>query len=173
MADGPEPSDEKTIEFVYQDLRRLAGYYLRAERSDHTLQATALVHEAYLRIYQSQGFEWRSRGHFVAVAAKAMRRILIDHARKTKAVKRGGVKISLDSALVYSPAQSSQLLALDRALQRLAERDERAAQVVEMRFFGGMEIGEIADLLEISERTVKRDWNVARAWLFGELNRSS
>src|SRR5262249_11799992 len=137
---GDSGAREKMLELVYQDLRRLARRYLNAERSDHTLQATALVHEAYLRISKTERVEWQSRGHFIAIAAKAMRRILVDHARKTKAVKRGGVKVSLDSALVYSREQSIQLLALDEALQRLAAQDARAAQVVEMRFFGGMEI---------------------------------
>jgi len=170
ITQGDRKAEERVLNLVYQDLRRLARHYLHQERSDHTLEATALVHEAYLRIGKIENIEWRSRAHFFAVAARAMRRVLVDHARGIHANKRKGQKIELDSALVYSEEQSEEVLALDEALERLATWDARQAQVVEMRFFGGLHFDEIADLLQISVRTVKRDWKMARAWLYGELH---
>jgi RNA polymerase sigma factor (TIGR02999 family) len=166
---GDRGVEDQILALVYKDLRRLARHYLAQERRDHTLQATALVHEAYMRISQQNGVKWENRAHFFAVAARAMRRILIDHARGVKAEKRGGHKVSLESALLYSDAQSVELLALDEALTRLATWDPRQAQVVEMKFFAGLSVEEIAQVLNIGVRTVKRDWSLARAWLYGEL----
>jgi len=172
LSAGDRAVEEQVVALVYKDLRRLAKYYLAQERRDHTLQATALVHEAYMRISQQNGVQWQSRAHFFAVAARAMRRVLIDHARGVKAVKRGGHKISLESALLCSDEQSVELLALDEALSRLATWDPRQAQVVEMKFFAGLSVEEIAQVLNVGVRTVKRDWNLARAWLYGELTNS-
>jgi RNA polymerase sigma-70 factor (ECF subfamily) len=165
-------AQHEVFELVYKDLRHLARRYLRSERQDHTLQATALVHEAYLRIFQKSRVKLQNRIHFFAVASRAMRHVLVDHARGLRAVKRGGVKVSLDFAAVSTPEQSADLLALDRALRRLATWDPRQAQVVEMRFFGGLSIEEVAAVLNVSQRTVKRDWNLARAWLYGELTKT-
>jgi RNA polymerase sigma-70 factor (ECF subfamily) len=166
---GDQDAEEKLVTLVYKDLRRLARHYLAAERRDHTLQATALVHEAYLRINMQTEFQWQNRSHFFAMAARAMRRVLVDHARGVKAVKREGAKVSLESALLCSAEQSVHMLALDEALERLALLDARQARIVEMKFFGGLSVEEIAQLLNISVRTVKRDWTHARAWLYGQL----
>jgi RNA polymerase sigma factor (TIGR02999 family) len=173
VSEGDQGAENRVLNLLYKDLRRLARYYLDGERKDHTLQATALVHEAYLRVCRSENVQWQNRGHFIAVAARAMRRVLVDHARSVHAQKREGQKIELDSALVYSDDQSEEILALDEALKRLASWDSRQAQIVEMRFFGGLQIEEIATHLNVSVRTVKRDWTMARAWLYGELHRRS
>jgi RNA polymerase sigma factor (TIGR02999 family) len=169
---GDPQAEERLIPLVYGELRRLAASYLRKERSDHTLQPTALVHEAYLRLRDVRGIDWQSRAHFFALAAQLMRRILVDHARAHRASKRGGSRepVALDDALVFSPPRAEQFVALDEALTRLAKRDRRQSQIVEMRFFGGLDEQEIASLLGISTRTVKRDWRIAKAWLFRELN---
>src|SRR5262245_32382098 len=168
LSGGDREAAQTVVSLVYKDLRRLARYYLNSERQNHTLQPTALVHEAYMRITKTNG-QWQNRSHFLAVAATAMRRVLVDHARTVKAAKRGGIKISLESALSYSEQQSGEMLALDEALGRLATWDPRQAQIVELRFFAGLSIEEIAELLNVSVRTVKRDWNLARAWLYGQL----
>jgi RNA polymerase sigma factor (TIGR02999 family) len=169
LSAGDKDAEAKVLALVYKDLRRLARHYLAAERRDHTLQATALVHEAYLRINKQSEFHWENRSHFFAVAARAMRRVLVDHARRVKAGKREQVKVSLETALVYSPGKPGELIALDEALDRLAGLDARQARIVEMKFFGGLSMEEIAENLDISVRTVKRDWTFARAWLYGEL----
>jgi RNA polymerase sigma factor (TIGR02999 family) len=170
---GDANAEHEIFLLVYNDLRRLARQFLRAERPDHTLQATALVNEAYLRIFQSTSpFKLHNRSHLLAVLARAMRRVLVDHARGRHARKRAGVKISLESALVFTPEESGQLVALDQALQRLAAWAPRQAKVVEMKFFGGLLAKEIAAELQVSEKTVKRDWNLARAWLYGELTKT-
>jgi RNA polymerase sigma factor (TIGR02999 family) len=171
LSAGDEKAEDRVIALLYNDLRRLAKHYLAMERRDHTLQATALVHEAYLRMTKRIGVTWQNRGHFFATAAREMRRVLVDHARRVKAVKRAGTKIPLESALM-SAEQSAELLLLHEALDRLGEWDARQAQVVEMRFFGGLSLEEIATALRICERTVKRDWNLARAWLHGELTKA-
>jgi RNA polymerase sigma factor (TIGR02999 family) len=171
LSAGDQKAEDRVIALLYNDLRRLAKHYLAKERRDHTLQATALVHEAYLRMTRRTGVTWQNRGHFFATAAREMRHVLVDHARRVTAVKRGGTKISLESALICAE-QSAELLLLHEALDRLAACDARQAQVVEMRFFGGLSIEEIATALGISERTVKRDWNMARAWLYGELTKA-
>lgn len=152
---------------VYQELRRLAARYLQRERPGHTLQATALVHEAYLRLLREQNAAWQNRAHFCAIAAGAMRQILVEHARARHAQKRGGhaARITLDEALVATPPGSIDVEALHDALEELARFDQRQARLVELRFFGGLSIEEAARELAISPATAKRDWTVARAWL--------
>jgi RNA polymerase sigma-70 factor, ECF subfamily len=169
---GQRDAESKLIPLVYAELRRLAAHYLRGERPDHTLQPTALVHEAYLRLTKLHDVDWQGRSHFFATAATVMRRILVDHARAQNANKREGCRnaVSLEEALVVSPARSSQLIALDDALDRLAKLDLRRSKIVELRFFGGLSEEETGEVLGISERTVKRDWRVAKAWLYNEVN---
>lgn len=158
---------------VYHDLKRTAAACLRREAPGHTLQSTDLVNEAYLKLLRGQGQDWHDRAHFFATAARAMRRILVDHARKRAADKRGGGKpqLELDTAFVFSDERSPELLRLDDALTELAENDPRECHIVEMRFFVGLTFKEIAAVLGISERTVKRDWDHAKAWLYGQLSR--
>jgi RNA polymerase sigma factor (TIGR02999 family) len=169
---GDQSAQEQLIPLVYNELRRLAAHYMRGERPDHTLQATALVHEAFLRLTSTEVVDWQSRAHFFAIAAQTMRRILVDHARAAGSAKRSGGqhRISLESAIVYSPEQSRDMLALDEALGRLEQRDARQCRIVEMRFFAGLSLDETAEALGISARTVKRDWSMARAWLHAELS---
>lgn len=171
---GDPEAQRELIPLVYRELHRMAASYMRRERPDHTLQATALVHEAYLRLAGAADIDWQSRAHFFAVAAQTMRRILVDHARAASAQKRPqkGAQITLESALLYSEDQSDELLALDLALERLREWDERQSKIVELRFFGGLSLEEIAEVLSISSRTVRRDWTMARAWLHAELQQS-
>lgn len=168
---GDDGAATKLIPVVYDELRRLAGSYMRRERVDHTLQATALVHEAYLKLVEQRSVDWQSRAHFFGVAAQLMRRILIDHARGHTRQKRGGEqrKVSLDEAFVFSEKQADELLAVDDSLNRLAEIDPRQARVVELRFFGGLSVEEAAEVLGVSPKTVKRDWSVAKAWLYADL----
>jgi RNA polymerase sigma factor (TIGR02999 family) len=169
---GDKSAESKLIELLYGDLRRLAAAYLSRERRDHTLQPTALLHEAYLRLAGQGTKEWLSRSHFVAAAAQAMRYVLVDWARARSATKRGGrmVRIDLDKAPVFTETWPAQMLDLDAALRQLAQQHERYARVVEMRFFGGLTDQEIAEVLGVSDRTVSRDWEFARAWLEGVLN---
>lgn len=169
---GKRDAEAKLIPLVYRELRRLAASYLRGERADHTLQPTALVHEAYLRLTKLHEVDWQSRSHFFATAATVMRRILVDHARAQNANKREGCRdaVSLEEALVVSPARSLQLIALDDALDRLAKLDVRRSKIVELRFFGGLSEEETGEVLGISARTVKRDWRVAKAWLYNEVS---
>ncbi|MEM1128463.1 MAG: sigma-70 family RNA polymerase sigma factor [Bacteroidota bacterium] len=152
---------------VNPELRRIAHHHLRRERADHTLNTTALVHEAYLRLVDHQAVDWKGRAHFYAVCAKAMRHILVDYARRKQAQKRGGqaVHLALDDVQVAAQERAADLLALDEALTQLAALDPRLAQVVEHRFFGGLEVRETAEVLGLSPRTVKRDWRKARLWL--------
>lgn len=173
---GDESALEKLTPYVYEELKRLAQNYLRNERSDHTLQATALVHEAYLRLQDVTGIEWTHRGQFVAVAAQMMRRILVDYARQHSAEKRGGgeVKLSLSRAERVPLAHNLDLVALDEALKHFFNEYPRQAQVVELLFFGGLTTQETADVLSsngvhISQRTVERDWGFARSWLLREI----
>lgn len=169
---GNKEAEDRLIPLVYRELRRLAAHYLRGERSDHTLQPTALVHEAYLRLTCMQEIDWQSRSHFFATAATVMRRILVDHARANRAEKREGFHdaVSLDDALVVSPERCAELVALDDALKRLAKIDARRSKIVELRFFGGLSEEETGAVLGISARTVKRDWRIAKAWLYNEVN---
>jgi RNA polymerase sigma factor (TIGR02999 family) len=165
---------DRLLPLVYRELRRVAGSYLRRERSDHTLQSTALVHEAYLRLAGPDAPEWRNRAHFFGVAANLMRQILVEHARAHHAAKRGGhaVKLSLEDAPDLPMTIDVDVLALDDAMQRLAQMDARQAQIVELRFFGGLSIEDSAEVLGISPATIKRDWTSARAWLYREITES-
>lgn len=171
LAKGNADAGPKLIPLVYDELRRMADRYMRRERSDHTLQTTALVHEAYLKLVDQHSVTWQNRAHFFGVAAQVMRRVLVDHARGHIREKRGGgvVPVSLDEAMVISPERSEEFLELDGALDRLAALDSRQAKIVELRFFGGLTVEETAEILGISPKTVKRDWAVAKAWLHGEL----
>jgi RNA polymerase sigma-70 factor, ECF subfamily len=159
------------IPLVYEELRRLARGQMRRERSDHTLQATALVHEAYFRLVNQPERTWQNRTHFIRIAAQVMRRMLIDYARARRTAKReGGLqRVPLEEPLLFTEEQSDELLALDEALERLAQFDARQSRVVELRFFGGLTVEETAEALGISPKTVKRDWCVARAWLHREV----
>jgi len=167
-------SDEaraRLMPLVYNELRRLAQAHLRRERPDHTLQPTALVHEAYLRLVDQSRVEWQGRAHFYGVAAQMMRRVLIDHARARASEKRGGGgrRLSLDEAAELPEERADELLALDEALVRLAGVDERKSRVVELRFFGGLSVAETARVLGVHTATVERDWVVAKAWLYREI----
>jgi RNA polymerase sigma factor (TIGR02999 family) len=163
---------ERLIPLVYGELRRQARGYLRNERSGHTLQPTALVHEVYLRLVDQSQVKWHNRAHFFGVAARAMRQILVDHARKRRAAKRGGPDslISIDDVNPASPPKNLDLLDLDLTLQRLAALDERQARLVELRVFGGLTIDEAAEVLEISPATVSREWRHAETWLHREMS---
>jgi RNA polymerase sigma factor (TIGR02999 family) len=165
---GDAAALEQLVPIVYQELRRLAHYHLRRERDGHTLQTTALVHEVYLRLCGQDEPRWEDRAHFFAVSARMMRRILVDYSRRRGAGKRGpgAIHLRLDDALSIPVAEPSDLLALDGALEELAAFDARKCQVVEMRFFAGLQAKEIAAALKTTEATVRRDWNIAKAWLF-------
>jgi len=172
LREGNKQAEEKLIPLVYNELHRLARYYMRRERGDHTLQTSALVNEAYLRLVGEHGIDWKNRAHFFGVSAQIMRRILVDHARTRDAQKRGGSarKISLENAFVYTDEQSWQVVALHEALTKLSEWDQRQARIVEMRFFGGLSVEETAEALALSPTTVKREFQHAKAWLYGELS---
>ncbi len=173
MRNGDRAAEESLIPLVYADLRKLARQRLRGERQNHTLQTTALVNEAYLRLAQSKDPKLVDRNHFFALAATLMRRILVDYARARIAGKRGGeaVAVPLTNQDVAAGGQSwDELLAVNQALTRLAALDERQARVVELRFFSGLELEEIAEVLGVSSRTVKRDWRMAQAWLYTEMS---
>ena len=174
LAKGNDAAASKLIPVVYDELRRLAGGYMRRERKDHTLQPTALVHEAYLKLIEQRAVDWQGRAHFFGIAAQVMRRILIDHARGHMRDKRGGgaIPVPLDEALVFSPEQSSELVRLDESLDRLAKLDARQSRIVELRFFGGLTVEQTANMLGISPKTVKREWSMAKAWLHGDLKTS-
>jgi RNA polymerase sigma-70 factor (ECF subfamily) len=173
IKDGDQDAQSRLIGLVYPELRRLAADYMRQERPDHTLQTTALVHEAYLRFLEQKEVGWQSRSHFFGVAATLMRRILVDHARERLAKRRGGSreKLTLDDASVVTAGRSDQLLALDEALGRLEETRPRQSRIVELRFFGGLSEEEVAEVLGISTRTVRRDWNFAKAWLYQQIGK--
>ena len=168
---GDADAAERLMPLVYEELRRLARNYLQRERGDHTLQPTALVHEAYLRLVDDSRVNWQNRAQFYGIAARLMRRILVDHARARNAVKRGGLvqKVPLDEARDLPPAATNDLVALDSALQDLARTYPRKSEVVELKFFGGLDAEEIAELLQVSPKTVLRDWQFAKLWLCREL----
>lgn len=168
---GDPGAPEQLIPLVYEELRRLARSYLDRERPDHTLQATALVHEAYLQLVDQRTATWQNRAHFLGVAAQSMRHILVDHARTHRAEKRGGdqEKLAFDEGHEFSDERTIDLVALDDALKDLASFDQRQSEIVEMRFFGGLTNEEIGEVLQISPRTIKRDWRLARAWLRREI----
>jgi RNA polymerase sigma factor (TIGR02999 family) len=168
-----KPSDtDKIFEIVYNELRNLASSLMRHERPDHTLQPTALVHEAYCRLVDQTRIEWQNRAHFFGIAARAMRQILIDRARKRAAVKRGGdlQRVTLDERLGIGVDPDIEIFELDNAMKRLARMDERMARVVELRIFGGMNVKEIAYVFGVTRRTIQNDWKVARMWLIHELS---
>ena len=169
---GDRDALEKLIPIVYDDLRRLAARYMRGEHSGHTLQTTALVHEAFIRLTQEQDRTWENRAHFFAVAAQIMRNLLVDHARTANRAKRGGgeVAISLDEAPELAAVEPEIMLALDDALRRLEELDPRASRIVELRYFVGLSNEEIAEVTRTSQKTVTRDWKTAKAWLKAELS---
>jgi RNA polymerase sigma factor (TIGR02999 family) len=168
---GDQAAGNELVEIVYKELRRLAAHYLQSERPDHTLQPTALVHELYLKLFSAEPIEWQNRGHFLAVAARQLRHIVVDYARNQRAQKRGGPlgKISIEDAPQIGVVVDSRVVDLDRALERLAQLDARAAQVVEFRYFGGLTESETGEALDISVATVKRDWDFARSWLLKEM----
>ena len=169
---GNQAALERLLPLVEQELHRLAHSYMRREDRDHTLQTTALVNEAYLRLIDQNKTRWQNRAHFFGIAARIMRRILLNYARDQNRKKRGGkaVKVSLSEAAVICLEKSEELIALDDALKRLAEVDDRKSQVVELRYFGGLDVDETAEVLRVSTITVTRDWNFARAWLRREMD---
>jgi len=168
---GDKSALDQMTPVVYEELRRLARFFLAAERSDHTLQPTALVHEAYVRLVDQHAVDWKNRAHFLGVAASMMRRILINHARARQAAKREGFTqaISLEDALGVFTNPRIDILALNRALQELTEMDPQQGRVVELRYFGGLTIEETAEVMEISPATVKREWSTARLWLLQQI----
>ena len=168
---GDRAALDRLMPLVYDELRRLARHYMGRERAGHTLQTTALVNEAYLRLADQRNTRWQNRAQFFGVAAQMMRRILVDHARGHAYQKRGGgaPKVPLDEAAVLAPEKAAETIALDEALERLAEHDQRKCRVVEMRYFGGLTVEEIAEVLKISAVTVMRDWSMAKAWLHREM----
>ncbi len=173
MRKGDKNAADKLLPLVYDEFRALARHYLAQERANHTLQPTALVHEAYMKLVDQTRVDWQGRSHFFAVAAQAMRRILVDHARSRQRDKRGGgrARVVLDEAVALSPQKDEDVLALDECLERLAALDARQAKVVELRFFGGLSVEEVAEALGVSKRTVEGDWTFARAWLSRELRK--
>ena len=172
-SDGEKAALDSLTPVVYDELRRLAANYLHRERPDHTLQPTAVVHEAYMRLVDQQSVRWQNRAHFFGIAAQMIRRILVDHARGVRAAKRGGgvAALSLDEALGVSEKRDLEVEALDDALRTLSQIDPQQGRIVELRFFTGLSIEETAEVLGVSESTVKRDWVSAKAWLFRELSR--
>ncbi len=174
-SDGDQESMERLVPLVYNELRRIASRYLTGERSDHSLQPSDVVHEAYFRLVDQNAVRWRNRGHFFAIAAQTMRRILVDHARMHKYAKRGGGKPRLSIDLVGEPAieRPSDLVALDDALTSLSDFDPAKAKIVELRFFGGLSIDETADVVGTSRATVVRQWRMAKAWLHREFTRAT
>jgi RNA polymerase sigma-70 factor (ECF subfamily) len=168
---GDEAALAELTPLVYDELRRVAHHYLSGQRRDHTLQTTALVNEAYLRLADQTNPRWQDRAHFFAVAARAMRQILVSHARGQQAQKRGGgaFKVELDEAALVSPEESKEIVELHEALEQLSTLDARKAQIVELKYFGGLNYDEIAEVLKISRITVRRDWEFAKVWLYTEL----
>lgn len=168
---GNQDALNRLLPIVYRELRRLAKHYLRSERPDHTLQATALVHEAFLRLIDQNSVQWRDRAHFIGMSAHLMREILINHAIAHKRLKRGGGhwKVSLDDAVAWAPQPEVDLIMLNDALNELAAIDPRQSQIVEFRFFGGLSVEETAEALNLSTATVKREWRLAKAWLYSRL----
>jgi RNA polymerase sigma factor (TIGR02999 family) len=173
-SNGDRAALDKLIPLVYQELHRIAGKYMKRERAGHTLQTTALIHEAYLKLVGERNMRWRNRNHFLAVAAHLMRNILVDYARARRYAKRGGgaIQVPLDGTLTVSRERSAELIALDDALKSLAKIDDRQSQVAEMKLFGGLKEDEIAEALGVSSVTVRREWRVAKAWLRRELSKT-
>ena len=171
LGDGDQNAAAQLVPLVYEELRRMASQCLRHERPGHTLQATALVHEAYLKLAGQRDAKWQNRAHFFAVASQLMRRILVDYARAQQRSKRGGKqqRVSLDDSLLVSADRTDELLAINEMLARLEAMDPRQGRIVELRYFGGLTIDETAEVLHVSSKTVLREWNLAKAWLYGAL----
>jgi len=171
--EGKADALDELVPLVHDELRRIARNFMRRQNPGHTLQTTALVNEAFIRLVDSNRVNWQDRNHFFAISAQLMRRVLVDVARRKNSLKRGGerVQVTLDDKLNVSDEKETDIIALDEAMSLLAELNPRQSQIVELRYFGGLTEEQIADTLEISSRTVRRDWNLARAWLFRELNR--
>jgi len=169
---GDQGALEKLIPLVQPELHRLAHHYMSRERAGHTLQTTAILNEAYVRMVDDTKPPWQNRTHFVAAAAQLMRRIMVDHARERHSLKRGGdaLKVTLDEAALVTETRSEELLALDEALQTLAVQDPRKSQIVELRYFGGLTVEETAEFLKLSHRTIEREWTMAKAWLYRALS---
>ena len=173
-SDGNQEALDELMPLIYEELRRMAKQYMNSQPSGHTLQTTALIHEAYLKLSDQKDKKWQNRAHFFAVAAQAMRHILVDHARSHQTQKRGGETqiVSLEDVAIISNERANELVALDEALKNLSALDERKGQVVELRYFGGLSVEETAEVLKISEGTVMRDWRFAKTWLLRELSNS-
>jgi RNA polymerase sigma factor (TIGR02999 family) len=171
LANGEQDAAARLVPLIYDELRRLAARHLRQERRDHTLQTTALVHEAYLRLTGQRDVTWQNRAQFFAVASQAMRCILIDYARKQQRIRRGGKqqKVTLDEAVLVSPNRTDELIAVHESLSRLEKLDPRQVRMVELRYFGGLTVDEVAHVLGVSSKTVMREWSAAKAWLYGDL----
>ncbi|HEY6121100.1 MAG TPA: sigma-70 family RNA polymerase sigma factor [Pyrinomonadaceae bacterium] len=169
---GSKEALDRLVPIVYEELHRQASRYLRRERAGHSLQTTALIHEAYLRLVDQRSVHWQNRAHFFGIAAQLMRRILVDHARTRKRVKRGGsdIRVSLDEARTLASSMDLDIVALDEALDRLAQIDQQQSRIVELRFFSGLNVEETAEVLRISPATVKREWRIAKAWLHREIS---
>ena len=172
---GDQTALDKLLPLVHEELCRLAHHYMRGERPSHTLQTSALVNEAYVRLVDQKGVQWENRAHFFAVAAQVMRHILIDHARTQRRLKRGGdaQQVPLDEAVVMAPERAEELLALDEALTELEKVDPRCSRVVELRYFGGLSIEETAEVLNVNPTTISRDWRWAKAWLYKAVTSSA
>jgi RNA polymerase sigma factor (TIGR02999 family) len=171
-SNGDDRALEKLFPLVNPELHRLAHHYMSRERAGHTLQTTAVLNEAYLRLVDNTKPVWQGRTHFIAAAAQLMRRIMVDHARERRSLKRGGgaLKVTLDEAAFVTEARSQELLDLDEALEKLAMQDARKTRIVELRYFGGLTVQETAEFLKLSQRTVEREWTMAKAWLYRELS---
>jgi RNA polymerase sigma-70 factor (ECF subfamily) len=174
-SNGDDAALAELTPLIYEELRRLAHHFMDGQRSDHTLQTTALVNEAYLRLADQTNPSWQNRAHFFAVAARAMRQILVNYAKSYGTQKRGGgaLKVELDEAAIVSPQQAREIVDLHEALERLATLDSRKAEVVELKYFGGLNYDEMAEVLKISRVTVRRDWEFAKAWLYTELHNAA
>lgn len=170
--EGDKQALDQLLPIVYGELRRQAGRYLRKERVGHTLQTTALIHEAYIRLIDQRRVKWQNRSHFFGIAAQLMRRILVDHARTKQRLKRGGsdLRVSLAEATVTAKSKDLDVVALDEALEKLAVLDQQQARIVELRFFSGLTVEETAEVMSLSPATIKRDWSMAKAWLHRELS---
>jgi RNA polymerase sigma-70 factor, ECF subfamily len=175
LAGGDPEAAARLVPLVYEELRRLAARCLRHERPGHTLQATALVHEAYLKLTAQRSAKWQNRAQFFAVASELMRRILVDYARRQQRIRRGGKqqKVSLEDGLLVSADRTEELLAVNESLSRLEKLDSRQARIVELRYFGGLTLDEAAEILEVSSKTVMREWKMAKAWLYGDLKETT
>lgn len=171
--DGDKTALDRLVPLVYRELRRLAGYYMRKQRADHTLQTSALINEAYLRLIDYKNMRWENRAHFFGMCAQAMRRILVDHARSGGYQKRGGgaLKVSFDEAVIGAEERDAELIALDDALKDLAAIDPRKAQIVELRYFGGLSVDETAEVVGVSPVTVMREWRSAKGWLLKAISK--